>query len=76
MTNKNTKIILFSKQPLLQLTVLAAPASSISTDGATVVTQAEAVFSTSQKFHEEQHMLSNHEDIPFTQHTDMHRQDT
>jgi hypothetical protein len=21
-------------------------------------------------------MLSNHEDIPFTQHTDMHRQDT
>lgn len=35
-----------------------------------LVTQAEAVFSTSQKFHEEQHMLSNHEDIPFTQHTD------
>lgn len=35
-----------------------------------LVTQAEAVFSTSQKFHEKQHMLSNHEDIPFTQHTD------
>jgi hypothetical protein len=35
-----------------------------------LVTQSEAVFSTSQKFHEEQHMLSNHEDIPFTQHTD------
>lgn len=35
-----------------------------------LVTQAEEVFDIALKFHEEQHKLSNHQDVPFPQHTD------